>query len=245
MFTHSVPDFSFIMAVPNSKKRILIITDSRGAWLPREIRNYTRERDLGKSFDFRVIYRKGAGLAKIWEIAEHALFTRKIDLLFLLGGICDITGPSRDNPGRRVFWPCGNLPDRMDYVINIMEGIASNFKLLQLPCKLCFIPEPGADLIRYNRLCHPVDWNYLIIQEENFMVSLHSFTRRLNKSLQMPTPWTLDASHTHRNGRLIQVYSRFRDGLHPALPQLKKWAEIIVNFVLDLPEFNGDRFEQN
>lgn len=222
------------------KKRVLIITDSRGAWLSRELRNYTRDVSMEK-YDFRVIYRKGAGLAVLWEIAEYALLTRKIDVLMILGGICDITGPSRDGTGRRVFWPRGNLSDRMDYVTNIMESIVSNFRLLDLPCRLCFLPEPGADLIRYNRLFHPVDWNYLIIQEqlENYLVSLHAFTRRLNKSLQMPTPWTLDASHTRRNGRLIQVYSRFRDGLHPALPQVKKWAEIIVQFVADLFVENG------
>lgn len=231
-------------------KRVLIITDSRGAWLPRELRNYLREQRFDE-IEFRVIYKKGAGLAKIWEIAEFALLTRRIDLLMLLGGICDITGPSRDNRGRRVFWPRGNLPDRMDFVTNIMEDIVSNFKLLQLPCRLCFIPDPGADLIRYNRLYHPIEWNYLIIQEEleSFMVSLHSFTRRLNRSLHMPTPWTLDASHTRRNGRLTQVYSRFRDGLHPALPQVRKWAEIIVNFVRDLSSNYGDttvrEFNQN
>lgn len=228
------------MAGRNQICRVLIITDSRGAWLPREFRNYVRDHQI-ENADFRVIYRKGAGLALLWEIAEFALLTRKIDILLILGGICDITGPTRDTTGRRVFWPRGNLPDRMEYVTNIMEDIVSNFRLLQLPCRLCFIPEPGADLIRYNRLHHPIGWNYLIIQEEleNYMVSLHAFTRRLNKSLQMPTPWTLDASHTRRNGRLIQVYSRFRDGLHPALPQVKKLAEIIVQFVLDLLANHG------
>lgn len=192
------------------RQRVLIITDSRGAWLSREVRNYTRESQI-EDFDFRVIYRKGAGLAKIWEIAEHALLTRKIDLLLILGGICDITGPTRDNRGRSVFWPRGNIPDRMVYVTNIMKDIVSNFRLLHLPCRLCFISEPGADLIRYNRLHHPIDWSYLIIQEEleNYMVSLHAFTRRLNSSLQMPTPWTLDASHTRRNGRLIQQYTAY------------------------------------
>lgn len=222
------------------KKRVLIIMDSRGAWLSRELRNYTRDSQIDK-IEFRVIYRKGAGLATLWEVAEFALLTRKIDLLLILGGICDITGPSRDSSGRRVFWPRSNLPERMDYVVSIMEGIVSNFRLLDLPCRLCFLPEPGADLIRYNRLFHPIDWKYLIIQEEleSFMVSLHAFTRRLNRSLQMPTPWTLDASHTRRNGRLIQVYSRFRDGLHPALPQVKKWAEIIVEFAAELFNDNG------
>lgn len=225
-------------------KKVLIITDSRGAWLTREVRNFTRDHHFD-DIDFRIIYRKGAGLAKIWEIAEFALLTRKIDLLMLLGGICDITGPSRDSRGRRVFWPRGNLPDRIDYVTNIMEDIVSNFQLLQLPCQLCFIPVPGADLIRYNRLHHLIEWDYLIIQEEleNFMVSLHAFTRRLNRSLGMPTPWTLDASHTRRNGRLVQVYSRFRDGLHPALSQVKKWAEILVNFARGLFINNGAEVE--
>lgn len=229
------------------KTQILIITDSRGAWLSRELRNLVRHNHI-RNLNFYVIYRKGAGLALLWEIAEHALLSRKVDILLMFGGICDITSPTRDAYGRRSFWPSADLPDRMDYIIDIMKGIVNNFELLQLPCKMCFMPEPGADLIRYNRLQHPVDWRYLVIQNrlEDYLVSLRAFTRRLNADMKMPTPWTLDATHTRRNGRLVQVYSRFRDGLHPSLEQVKKWAEIIISFVQDLLTDNGNNeIEQN
>lgn len=68
------------MAEKTERKRVLILTDSRGAWLSREVKNYARDMHIEK-FDFRVIYRKGAGLALLWEIAEFSLLTRKIDII--------------------------------------------------------------------------------------------------------------------------------------------------------------------
>lgn len=217
------------------KLQVVIMADSRGAWLSRELRNYLRLHRI-TDVHYHVVYRKGAGLATLWELAEFVLLSRKVDILMILGGICDITSLSIDSRGRRSFWPSTELSEKMDYIIDIMNGIANNFKLLQLPCRLCFIPEPGADLIRYNRLVHPINWRFLVIQHqlEDYLVSLHAFTRRLNNSLGMPTPWTLDATHTRRNNQLVQVYSRLRDGLHPTLTQVKKWAEIIIRFVQDL-----------
>lgn len=123
------------------------LTDSRGAWLSHQIRQELM-RQQTHDLSFTVIYRKGAGLALLWELAEKVLFTRKVDILFISGGICDITKPQYLPDGRRVFWPKYSLQDHFDTLIDIMNGIVNNFELLNLPCKLCFVPEPGADLVR-------------------------------------------------------------------------------------------------
>lgn len=207
------------------------LADSRGAWLSHQIREEMR-RQHKSDLLFTVIYRKGAGLALLWELAEKVLFTRKVDIIFIAGGICDITKPQYLEDGRRVFWPSDNLQDRFDYVRDIMNGIVNNFLLLNLQCKLCFVPEPGADLIRYNQVVHPVPWNVLIIQEEleDKLEWLLFTTRRLNEKLNMPTPWTMNITHARRNGNLLPIYDRLRDGLHPALWQIKKLAVVIIEF---------------
>lgn len=168
----------------------------------------------------------------MWELAEKVLFTRKVDILFISGGICDITKPQYLPDGRRVFWPKYSLQDHFDTLIDIMNGIVNNFELLNLPCKLCFVPEPGADLVRYNRVSHPVPWDVLIIQEEleDRLESLLFTTRRLNDKLHMPTPWTMNITHARRNGQLLPIYDRLRDGLHPALWQIKKLATVLIEF---------------
>lgn len=182
------------------------LTDSRGAWLSHQIRQELRRQQIF-NLSFTVIYRKGAGLARLWELAEKVLFTRKVDLLFIAGGICDITTPQYLPNGRRIFWPKHSLQDHFDSVNDVMRGIVNNFRLLNCPCKLCFVPEPGADLVRYNHVLHPVPWDVLIIQEEleDKLEALLISTRRLNDEMDMPTPWTMNITHARRNGQLLPI----------------------------------------
>lgn len=77
------------------------------------------------------------------ELAEKVLLARKIDILFISGGICDITKARLNNQGRREFWPNLNLEDHFSYIIDIMNGMVNNLTLLDLQCKFCFVPEPG------------------------------------------------------------------------------------------------------
>lgn len=207
------------------------ITDSRGAWLSYQIREALRRQEKA-DISFTVIYRKGAGLALLWELAEKVLLTRKVDILFIAGGICDITKPHFQRNGRRVFWPSHCLQDHFDYVIDIMNSMVKNFTLLNVPGKMCFVPEPGADLIRYNQVHHPVPWQALIIQEEleDKLEMLLLTTRRLNDKMHMPTPWTMNITHARRNNNLLPIYDRLRDGLHPSMNQVKKLASVLIDF---------------
>lgn len=115
-----------------------------------------------------------------------------------------------------------------------MRDIIHNFKLIPCKpgCKLAFLPEPGLDLIRYNKIPHPVPWRILIIQEEieERLELLQLYTRALNSHVGSLTPWTMDTTHAHRNGRLVPVYDRTTDGLQFSGLQVKKLAEIIANF---------------
>lgn len=153
-----------------------------------------------------------------------------------------MTRPMRLPNGTRAFWPNKNLEDHFSYIKDIMNGMISNFKLLDLPGKLCFVPEPGADLIRYNHVRHPVPWDKLIIQQEleERLEDLLISTRRMNDRLSVPTPWTMNITHSRRNGGLIPIYDRFRDGLHPSLVQVKKLAIVIIDFTRDLFNLNGN-----
>lgn len=173
------------------EKRIyaIYITDSRGAWLSHQISEELRRQNR-RDIIFTVIYRKGAGMALLWELAERTLLTRRVDILFIAGGICDITKACRSYQGRREFSPNLNLDDHFSYVIDIMDGMRNNFTLLDIKCKFCFVPEPGADLIRYNQICHPVPWELLIIQEEldSKLESLLDTTRKINLKLICQPP---------------------------------------------------------
>lgn len=210
------------------KKFVLIVMDSRGSWLHRELNKYQLPH-----LRFKVVYRKGAGLRSLWEIAEWYLLTRKVDLIILLGGVCDITDRFYYY-GQRQFWPPNDIEGRFADLYGYMRDIVHNFKLIsnKLNTKLAFLPEPGLDMIKYNKVPHPVPWRLLVTQAtlEDQLELLQLYTRALNSLTGSITPWSMDVSHAHRNGKLVPVYERMTDGLHFSGNQVKKLADIIANF---------------
>lgn len=211
------------------RKYVLVITDSRGSWLHRELRPHQRP-----YLKFNVIYKRGAGLSKLWEIAERAIFTRKVDLILIMGGVCDMTDKFYVN-GVRKFWPPDDMEQRFREISATLKDMAHNFKLMAPKCKLAFLPDPGLDLIRVNKILHPVPWRALIIQselEEN-LETLHLYTRVLNSYLGALTPWTLEITHSHRRGTMIPVYDRTYDGIHFSREQITKLADEIARYALN------------
>lgn len=211
------------------KQYILIVTDSRGAWLHRELNRYQSYR-----LKFSVIYRKGAGLEELWEVIEWNLLTKHIDYVFLLGGICNLTEKCHVR-GHREFWPPSDLDLSFGRVHQLIRDMAKNFKLLKTNSKLVLLPEPGIDLIRYNGVPHPVPWRKLVVQSEfeDRLELLHLYTRAINSHLGVTTPWSLDITHTHRNHEVHPVYDRLRDGLHFTGSQVTKLAKILAEYVED------------
>lgn len=127
-----------------------------------------------------------------------------------------------------------DLDGRFEELYGYMRDIIHNFKLIphNPKCKLAFLPEPGLDLIKYNKIPHPVPWRLLVTQSEieDRLDLLQLYTRALNSLTGSITPWSMDISHAHRNGKLVPVYERMPDGLHFSGNQVKKLADVIANF---------------
>lgn len=204
----------------------MVKTDSRGSWLHYHLRNYQ-----DYSIRYKVIYKKGAGLKALWEIAERAILTRPVDLILFLGGVCDMTEKIYIN-GRKFYWPTDDMETVFSEINTSMKDIAKNYRILNPSCKFVFLPDPGLDLIRVNRIPHPVPWRELVVQEEleNHLELLHLYTRALNSYMGSLTPWTLDVSHSHRNGNLRPVYDRMYDGLHFSRDQIMRLASEISRY---------------
>lgn len=167
----------------------------------------------------------------LWEIAEKAIMTRPVDLIILLGGVCDMTRKFTVG-NRRFFWPLEEFEHTFADISSTMKDIARNYRLMAPPCKFVFLPDPGVDLIRLNRIPHPVPWRELIVQEEleEHLETLHLYTRALNSYMGSLTPWSLDVTHAHRHGNLRPVYDRLQDGLHFSGEQVSKLASEINRY---------------
>lgn len=210
------------------KFQVYIYTDSRGLWLRNALSNYRSEKIV-----YHVNARKGAGLQLVWTLAEYDLMTRDIDLIIIQAGICDLTDRSYNENGLREYWPPFDSDLRFNLVESTMWDIQNNFTLLDKDAKLVFMPEPGADLLIYNRHFHPARADRLIAQESflNNIEKLQKATRQINLTLGSPTPRWLEATHDRRGLKWIPVYSRLYDGLHPTATVVDRYASIISEYV--------------
>lgn len=199
------------------------VSDSRGKFMES---NFNAITDF--PVQFSVYQRNGAKLEMLWETIEQILLFEHVDIVYILGGVCNLTDPIIHN-GNRQFWPPTNLTGRVNNLSSTMSDIFGNYSLMYTNTKLCMLPEPGLDLVKYNRILNPVDHNLLLIQNEleQKLHFLQELTRSLNASVNMKTPWTLDITHARRNGRCIPVYDRLSDGLHFPTVIRRKYARIL------------------
>lgn len=200
-----------------------LVSDSRGKLMEG---NFNAITDF--PVQFCVYHRSGAKLENLWETIEQILLFEHVDIVYILGGICNITDPIIID-GNRQFWPPTNLTGRVNALSSIMSDIFGNYSLMYTNTKLCMLPEPGIDLVKYNRIRDPVDYNILMTQNEleGKLHFLQELTRSLNASVNIKTPWTLDITHARRNGRIVPVYDRLSDGLHFPTSIRRKLARIL------------------
>lgn len=217
-----------IIAMEDLICQVFIYTDSRGLWLRNALTQHRIE-----NVAFHVNARKGAGLHLAWTLAEYDLMTRKVDMVIIATGICDLTERSYNQYGVREYWPPYDSDLRFRWVENTMKDVRNNFLLLDKKASLVFMPEPGADLLIYNRHFHPAQYLKLIAQESfmNNIEKLQKVTRSINDSLGSPTPRWLEATHDRRGHQWVPVYSRLYDGLHPTAAVVDKHAQIISEYV--------------
>lgn len=211
--------------IPIMKSQVVIISDSRGARLGQELRSM-----FNPDVHYRVIVKSGAKLEKLWEIAESEIIYNMPNFIFLLGSVCNITDRYYDENGVRYFWPPSNIKARVDYILQTMEDIASNALMIGTHTKVCFLPENGMDINRYNGINNPIPWRNLVIQHnmERGFNRIQRKAKYLNDRMDVATPRSLEITHSRRNGIMRPVYGRLYDGLHFSRPVARRLA-IIIN----------------
>lgn len=196
----------------NTMWNILVLADSRGKKLEAELHKMN-----DTLFQFTTIAKKGAGLDRLWINIQRAMHECKFDMVFVCGGVCDLTDLKHDERRVRFADVPPDMESRIVAICDKMEYIAANFRLLDPKSHLSFIMEAGLDLIAYNRIASPVPRHWIDKQEklEQFLPSLQDKAKMLNRSMGSQTAWTLDATHARRGRHMTPVYSRLPDGLHP------------------------------
>lgn len=216
------------MEMNTRKKQVVIIADSRGARLGHELHLL-----FNGNVHYRVLVKSGAKLSQLWETAESEILFNAPDLIFIMGSICDMTDRHFDARGHRYFWPPACIMTRVNQILAVLDDMANNAQLIGTHSKVCFIPEFGMDINKYNGIVNPIPWRYLAVQNEleRGFIRLQRKARSLNEMMGIPTPRTLDITHSRRNRRLRPVYGRLYDGLHFSRPLARQLAHIINEYV--------------
>lgn len=205
---------------------VCVVSDSRGAKLQAHLNLIHDDRR-----EFKVIVKRGADLTKLWSLAEKELVSPETAMVFIYGGVCNLTDIFHNIHGQRMAWPPPNIIQRVNDICSTMENIVEKFKALGTNKYLSFIPEAGLNLITYNRIPEPVRRKYLETQEklESLLPEIQTKARYLNDQMNSATAWSLDATHTKRGRHMIPIYSRLPDGLHPDEKVAKKIAIAIAS----------------
>ena len=191
-------------------RRHIFFFDSRGFNLERELNIINTERKPVEPFFFN-----GATIKNLVHEAINYGRTRPFDLMFVVGGICNITDKDR-NTGKISF--ILDTPEKLsNHIINIMEDEDKRFKKELPASKLIFCRMVGANL--ENVLKRQAETEQLVMDEAIYQINEYIFRKNIDKELWAPDM----ATPVHRiNGKMKSNYEHLsRDGIHLS-QELKK-----------------------
>ena len=195
-------------------RRHIFFFDSRGFNLEMELNIINTERKPVEPWFFN-----GATIENLVHEAINYGRTRPFDLMFVVGGICNITDKDR-NTGKISFnW---DTPEKLsNHIINIMEDEDKRFKKELPASKLIFCKIVGANL--ENVLKRQAETEQLVMDEAIYQINEYIFRKNIDKGLWAPDM----ATPVHRmiNGKMKSNYDHLsRDGIHLSQELKKSWA---------------------
>lgn len=211
----------------STRKNILLITDSRGKYLQGYLNHHNR--NFSKVV-YTVEVHKGSKLQRLWRFAKPYLSTRSYDLIYIYGGICDITQKQRLN-GETTYWPNINDGPIGADLISLYHEIANEYANSpdRYTTKMCFIPEVGGNFIVYNQV--PYTDQYIEMQSaiELSLPGIQKAAKDANTLMAISSPWSLDTLYRrNKRGVLVPEYQRLADGIHPSQRMAEKLAIILI-----------------
>lgn len=215
--------------------KVAIVSDSRGGFL----QHFFVMNNSNANTTYRTFVHKGRGLRILWLIAMTKIESGEFDRVYIMGGICDITSPVYHN-NIRYFWPCKHINDLSVDLVNSLNDLTNETLIRGKHGKVVFLPELGADLVRYNQIDFPLPWMFNCQNDlrANLSYLFNSF-KYANFRLGVNTPWMIDVIFGRtKKGELYPRYDLMYDGMHPAPQTAQKYAKQIMKDVNEYLNFN-------
>ena len=204
-----------------NRRRYIFFLDSRGSNLEYELKKVNKDKMLVEPWKFNS--------ATIEDLIHEAINygrMRPFDLIYILGGICNITTKNWNTGEISFDWP--NADSLAAHIINIMETQEAKFNKELPASEIMFCPIVGANLEKVLR--RNATEEQIVMDSAIYMINDHIHKANFKKIHWFPDM----ASPVHRkmNGIWKSFYSHLsNDGLHLSQSLKEKWAKKILKTV--------------
>ena len=207
------------MVTLGSKRIHLVLTDSRGNGLQERIDK------LNPPEYMEVDDRKGATLSQLIEIAEDYLPKHPFDILYVVGGVNDIT--TKDKATGKISYEWGNSQNLSKHLTSIVTKADSFFMKTFPASKVIFCPLIGSDLARVVTAPSTTQDNQLTV--DNAIWDFNSEVFKINNKRDFFSPPLHHLVHRFCKGKRRAYYQHLHDGIHLSKSLKDKWATQFIS----------------
>ena len=193
---------------------MIFFTDSRGSYI-----NELIKEEFGVTRDVEVLIYKSAGIGTLIKNAYYYSKSRPHDMVFIAGGICNIT--RKDPVSKKITFEWDNPVRLSKHIIDILEREEDTFYENAPASKMVYCNMVGADLSKV--LKREVNEEQQILNEAIYIINEDIFQKNIVKNLYAPDL----ASPVHRkiNGNNMSfLYHLDNDVIHLSLDMKRRWA---------------------
>ena len=207
------------MALLGSKRLHLILTDSRGKGLADLINEINT---MGELVEVRI--RDGATLRALADLAEIHLKGSPFDVIYIVGGFCNLTYKGRAT--KLISYEWGDGLDLQNHLVDELQQADTRLKKNFPASKVVFCSLIASVLNKVVNAHATTDENQLTV--ENAVWKFNETVFIINKSRRTISPSLHHQVHRFCKGRRRAYYHHLADGLHPTEELKKKWASEFI-----------------
>ena len=210
--------------------KILVLTDSRGTGLEKDIRDEIRagHPDLRQKIQVTVQVVRGATIENIIEKADKRFNNAIVyDITYTFVGVNNLT--TKLNNGM-VIPKFDNVPELVESLTNGYTKLKSDLE--KRSKKVVISQIVGIHLDMYNSYMNEGFWYYHQNTINEAMPLLAHTLNFINRANHMTGPWITNTIHDYVNHKLYNRYAKLHDGLHPTVSLRKKWSKLFVNAIV-------------
>ena len=197
----------------------LIVTDSRGKGLGDVIRSKIKTNEI-----FDILVRDGASFLELVDAASSHLNGHAFDIVYIPGGVCDIT--TKNKKTKEVYYQWKRGEELHSHFIKILKLADEQLRRDFPASKIVFCPLVASELHRVLTKKSTKEEDQLSVEEAVW--GFNSMVFKINKQRELYSPALHHQVHRFCKGKKRAYYHHLSDGLHLTDFLKNKWADEFI-----------------